>query len=225
VSQAGATARTWRDVTRALRVGHPNWPGDVPLTLSLSAEIEAGSSVNVMTLHTSTHVGTHLDAPYHYQQDGARLAAIPLNDLMGPCVVIDLSIAGAGPRSEPCTAHEVERALERVAGAAPERVFIKTGQPNQWLQFPHGFAPLTPELVELLAGRGTRLIGTDAPSVDAFDSKALPVHAAFARTQVWIVEGLALADVGEGRYETIVLPLPLPDADASPVRALLRPDT
>ena len=67
-----------------------------------------------------------------------------------------------------------------------------------------------------------RLVGVDTPSVDRFDSKDLPTHAACHAHDVAILEGLVLADVEPGTYELIALPLKLVGFDASPVRAVLR---
>ncbi len=214
----------WIDVTRELTAGHPNWPGDTPFALSPTARIADGASVNVMALHTSTHTGTHLDAPYHYVDGAARLATVPLTDLMGPCLV--LSVAGSGDADAPVERAELASALARAAGGeVPPRVLIKTGQSDAWTAFPEAFRPLSPALVAEASRLGVRLLGTDAPSVDALRSTDLPSHAACAAHGVWIVEGLALAEVREGRFELLCLPLRLRDADASPVRALLRPRT
>jgi len=63
----------------------------------------------------------------------------------------------------------------------------------------------------------------DAPSLDPEDSKDLPAHHAVRRAGLAILEGLVLDAAGEGRYEIIALPLKIEGADASPVRAVLRP--
>lgn len=199
------------DITRTLTVGHPNWPGDAPFTLTASARIAEGSSVNLMALSTSTHCGTHLDAPYHYREDGGRLGGVPLTTLVGEALVV------AAPGDAPVTVDALP------AGALPERVLIATGQPDRWERFPEDFAPLSPQLIHHLADRGVLLVGTDAPSVDRFDSAELPTHAACGERGLAIVEGLRLGGVAPGRYRLICLPLPMPDADASPVRALLLP--
>lgn len=200
------------DITRALTPGHPNWPGDTPLTLELTADMHDGSTVNIMALTTSTHCGTHLDAPFHYSESGARLGGIPLELLIGPALVVD---ARHGVSPEALTAY----------GDLPERVLFYTGEPPHWDAFPEDFAPLPPALIHALADRGVKLVGTDAPSVDTLTSKDLPGHKACLVREVMILEGLNLEGIAEGLYDLICLPLNLPDADASPVRAILRAPT
>jgi arylformamidase len=205
------------DITRALHPGHPNWPGDVPLTLSMSARIAAGASVNVGALHTSLHAGTHVDAPWHYDDHGARLGEIDLQRLLGEALVLDVS-GGEGPIGVAA----LNAAYRDVGGAIPERVLLHTGERDEWgTEFPRNFRPLSAEAVAWLAENGVRVVGTDAPSVDALESKDLPVHQACRRADLLIIESLALSRVAAGRFELICLPLSLPTMDASPARALL----
>jgi len=198
------------DITRVLSPGHPNWPGDTPYHLTQTASIAHGSSVNVMRLETSTHCGTHLDAPYHYQSSGARLGGVPLEVLIGEAQVI----AATGFTEVPATVLTPYRHL-------PERILFYTGQPAAWSIFPEDFTPLTPELIHELADRGVKLVGTDGPSVDSLNSKELPVHRAFGERGLFILEGVRLAGIPEGHYHLTCLPLNMPEADASPVRAIL----
>lgn len=199
------------DITRALRSGHPNWPGDTPFELQSTAAIADGSSVNLMALSSSTHCGTHLDAPYHSLDSGGRLDSVPLDLLIGEAM--HLAVDGRdeiGPEQLP-------------SGPLPERLLFSTGQPDVWHEFPTTFTSLTPELIHHLSDRGVRLVGTDAPSVDRFDSTLMPTHAACGERGMVIVEGLRLAGVAAGRHRLVCLPLHLPEADAAPVRALLLP--
>ena len=200
------------DITRALAPGHPNWPGDHPFTLEQTAVMGQGSSVNLMRFSTSTHCGTHLDAPFHYHPRGGRIASVPLDLLIGEACLVDASVPG-----------EVSAAVLEGLSELPPRILFFTGQPGHWDAFPKSFTPLAPELIHHLADRGVRLIGTDGPSVDPFTSKELPAHRACGERDIAIVEGLRLDGVGPGRYRLICLPLNLPEADASPVRALLEP--
>ena len=68
----------------------------------------------------------------------------------------------------------------------------------------------------------TKLIGTDAPSVDPQESKTMDAHHAVLKHDMRILEGLVLDDVPEGRYELIALPLKVGGGDAGLCRAILR---
>jgi arylformamidase len=76
--------------------------------------------------------------------------------------------------------------------------------------------------VKTLLGRGLRLLGVDAPSVDPRESKSLPVHHMLFSGNAYILENLDLRRVPPGPYELIALPLKLMALDAAPVRAVLR---
>ena len=107
-----------------------------------------------------------------------------------------------------------------MAGLTP-RVLVRTCEraPTGWID---DFAAYAPETVEWLARMGVRLIGIDTASVDPAASKTLPSHQQLRRLNLRVLENLVLDDVPEGDYELIALPLKWVDADASPVRAILR---
>lgn len=198
------------DITRVLTAGFPVWPGDTPFDYRLTWKIAEGSSVNVGKITTTTHLGTHIDAPFHYADQGPKLDAISLDVLIGPCRLVDAS----GTKL-------IDEAFVKGLGALPERVLFYTGQPNRWSRFPEEFAAFSAGAARLLAESGVRLVGTDAPSVDPFSSKGLPAHQALGKSGVAIIEGLALESVPPGNYQLVALPLKIEGADASPVRALL----
>lgn len=204
------------DISRALTPGHPNWPGDAPFSLTAGARIAAGSSVNTGVLSTSTHTGTHVDAPWHYDDGGARLHETPLEVYVGEALLLDVSAhpGELGPELLPGSPS---------SGALPPRILLRTGQPAHWGEFPREFATLSPALVHAAARRGVRLIGVDTPSVDPLESKALAAHHACAAAGVHILEGLNLSAAAPGRYTLVCLPLPLFGADGAPARAVLLP--
>ncbi len=208
------------DVTRKLRNGHPNWPGDAPLEIRVNGRIAEGSSVNVGSVSTSLHSGTHVDAPWHYDDDGVRLGGLELERWVGEALVVD--VRGDAPL---VTAEALEAAVAATGhGAPPARLLLRTGQSDDWgTTFPTDFRAIDPGAIAWAAARGVRLLGTDAPSVDPLTSKDLPAHAACAAHDVAILEGLALEQAAPGRFELICLPLSLPEADAAPARAVLRP--
>jgi arylformamidase len=202
----------WIDVSRRLPSGHPVWPGDAPFRLEPTSRLSEGATVNLSRLSGTTHLGSHLDAPLHYDDAGAAIESVPLMALIGPGVVIDVR-NGRGPI----------QAADLPAGALPGRVLLRTGQPNAWDVFPTEIRPLTTGAIARLADAGVALVGTDAPSVDELDSTDLPAHHACGRAGLAIVEGLALEAAPSGPCDVMILPLPLIGVDAAPVRAVLRP--
>jgi arylformamidase len=93
-----------------------------------------------------------------------------------------------------------------------ERALFRTG----------GAGHLLADGAAFLIERRVRLVGIDSLSVDPEGHPELPVHRAFARAGVAILECLRLDHARAGDYELAALPLPIAGADASPVRAVLR---
>ncbi|MGI8911340.1 MAG: arylformamidase [Rubrobacteraceae bacterium] len=200
------------DISQPLREGIPVWPGDTEFAFDLAWKKEQTGSVNVGRLTMSTHTGTHVDAPFHFRDDGARVAALDLEAFLGPARVIEIH------GEESIGAEELERyVLEGV-----ERLLVKTGSWPDRETFPASITHLRPDAAPFLAEKGVRLVGVDAPSVDPLDSKDLPAHEALRANGIHILEGLVLDRIEPGDYELIALPLALEEADASPVRAVLR---
>lgn len=206
------SGRIW-DISQRIRPALPVWPGDTDVAFERTWTLGPGCPVNVSKLTLSTHAGTHADAPFHYDDEGAGAEALDLSRYLGPCRVVDAR--GLGPLLRP------EAVAEALAGAPPRMLF------RTYEAFPAGrwrsdFTAVSPELVEALAARGVALIGVDAPSLDPETSKDMPAHQAVRRLGLSILEGLVLDEVPAGDYELIALPLPLEGLDAAPVRAVLR---
>jgi len=200
------------DITPALTSTLQVWPGDTPLSRDVLFDMRKGAGITLSTLQATVHLGSHADAPSHYGVDGRSIDACRLETYIGPCQVIAVDVA-RGSR--------VKVSDLKVAVTA-ERVLIRTGTFPDPTVFNEDFAGLSPELVTSLHEQGVLLIGIDTPSVDLFDSKDLISHKTFLKHDMAILEGLDLANVPEGEYELIALPLKLVGFDASPVRAILR---
>jgi arylformamidase len=189
------------------------WPGDTPPARKVLLDRKRGDTITLSTLEATVHLGAHADAPNHYGVTGQAIHERSLDYYLGPCQVVQvLAVRGA--------------ALSPAALTTPitqSRVLLATGTFPDPEHFNTDFAALSPELVDMLHERGVKLVGTDTPSVDPFDSKDLPAHQAFLRHDMAILEGLLLQGVPSGVYELIALPLKLEGFDASPVRAVLRP--
>lgn len=200
------------DISRRLDKGVPTWPGDTTFAYEVSWSKEQSGSVNVGKLTMSIHTGTHIDAPFHFDNDGKRTIDLPLEVYIGRARVIDVSgLSSIGAED-----------LMRYDLDGVTRLLLRTGS---WIdpdQFPADICYLRPDIAPFLAEKGVRLIGVDVPSVDPLDSKELSAHHGLHTHDIYILEGIQLDHVEPGDYELIALPLPLADADGSPVRAVLR---
>jgi len=200
------------DISRPLAQGVPTWPGDTAFSYEVSWSKEQSGSVNVGKLTMSIHTGTHADAPFHFDNGGGRTLDLPLDVYIGPARVIDLSGRSSIGAEDVCGLD-----LNGIS-----RLLIRTGSWTDPGQFPQDICYLRPNLAPYLAERGIKLIGVDVPSVDPLDSKELAAHHCLHQQGIFILEGLLLDHVEPGDYELIALPLPLAEADGSPVRAILR---
>ena len=201
------------DVSVAVRVGTPEWPGDAPFGCGWTTRIAEGATVNLSSISGSPHVGTHADAPLHVHDGWPASDALPLAAFVGDALVLDVSACTAGPL--PLAADD-----PRLAGV--ERLLLRTGRTIAAGAFPTAWPVLAVETAAGLAARGLKLVGVDAPSVDERESRTLDVHRALFGGGTFVLENLDLRAVPEGRYELIAPPQRLVGLDAAPVRAVLR---
>lgn len=203
----------WIDISQPLQNGHAEWPGDTPYSFEVVYKKEDTGSVNIGKLTTSTHMGTHIDAPFHFDNDGEKVHELPIDLYIGRARVIDLTGITSVGRKE----------LAQFDFGGAERILLKTGKREDLTVFPDGFVYLREDVAPLLKERGVRLIGIDTPSVDPEKSKTVDAHHALHAHQIMILENIVLDDVSAGDYELIALPLSIVGADGSPVRAVIRP--
>src|SRR3989304_3616474 len=79
------------DISVPVHEGMPIWPSDSALSLKLASSFAKGDHSNVTRIEMSPHTGTHMDAPFHFEPDGYGVDRIPLEVLIGPCRVFDLT--------------------------------------------------------------------------------------------------------------------------------------
>lgn len=200
------------DISSPIQAGIAVWPGDTPYRRDEILKMSAGASVNLSTVHISLHTGTHADAPSHFADGAAAIDAVDLSRYLGPALLVTVAVDGA--------IRPVD--LEDCLARRPERLLVRCNPSIDPNSFPASFVSFSPEAARRAGSMGVRLVGTDAPSVDPFESKDLPAHHAFQSYGTAILENLFLRDVPDGEYELIALPLRIIGGDASPVRALLR---
>lgn len=200
------------DITPPISTSLAVWPGDTPPSREVLCDMRRGDNITLSTLRATVHLGAHADAPSHYGVEAPAIDERSLDYYLGPCQVVRVTVE-AGSRIQPGSLSAEIRA---------PRVLLATGTYPDSDFFREDFAALSVELVDHLHQQGVRTVGIDTPSVDLFTSRDLPAHKRILGYDMAILEGLILADVPEGIYELIALPLRLVGFDASPVRAILR---
>lgn len=203
------------DITRTITPNLATFPGDTPFSAEQKAALKNGDAVNLFTLTMTAHLGTHMDATFHYDDNGVHPAQMPLDRFIGTALVVSVERERGGITPDD---------LSHVDLTGVERLLIHT-----WAsEYPHDqWTPDFPypsvELIDWIAGLGVKLIGVDGFSVDPPDSKTLDSHHRLNHHGIYIIEMLCLTDVPDGTYELIALPLKLDGVCGSPVRAILRP--
>lgn len=203
------------DISRTLNSSMAVWPGDTPFQSKSTMSRRRGDAVNVSALTLSTHIGSHMDAPYHFDDDGDTLEQLELSTFWGAAQLVTVNRASGPLTPADFAGHELGRARRLLVHTAASH-----GDPEV---FSPEYAYPSPELAEYLGAQGVILYGTDAPSMDAVDDPRLPGHNALLRNGVAILEGLWLQAAPDGMYELVALPLKIDGGDGSPVRAALRP--
>lgn len=198
------------DISMELNAETPEWPGDRPFEYSLSVTKEQSGSVNVGEIKTSTHMGTHIDAPFHYDDNGLTIEEMPLEVYLSSAQVIDvqgIKRITSGDLPEP--------------GEGVTAVLLKSCTWKDRTKFPESWPVFDESIAVWLKEKGIRLLGVDVPSVDQETSKELPMHQAMNANGRFILEGIVLDNIEAGVYQLAALPLKIKGAEGSPVRAVL----
>lgn len=190
------------------------WPGDAPVSIEPVKRISEGASSNVSLLNIGTHSGTHVDAPYHFVEDGLGIDSIPPVVLVGSARLIQL------PNIE-----RIDRALlETLDLSGVSRLLFGTRNSallQQPVHTPH-YVSLSEDGARYLVELGIKLVGIDYLSIEEYKKEGYPTHHALLEAGVVIVEGLDLSEVPSGDYELLCMPLKLKNTDGAPARVFLR---
>lgn len=166
------------------------------------------------------HIGTHVDAPYHFWKDGASIDELPLDRFCGPAVLADVSDRDP---AVPVSVDQIVAALE-VAGEPVHQDDILVVR--CWGRQPDdpGFleaTALAPEVGTWAVEQGVKAVGIDLPSVDSPGDRSFPVHMAFLPAGIPIFENLCHLDkIEQVRFSFWGLPLRVKGGSGSAVRAI-----
>ncbi len=174
------------------------YPGDEVPSKREDMRISRGDLYNLTSFSMCAHNGTHIDAPFHFLEEGDTIDQIPLEKLVGDCYV--------SQQKEDIDEEKARQILDDARGI--NRILIK------------GTGVVTLAAAQVFAEAGIDLIGVESQSVGPEDAP-MAVHKVLLGARVVLLEGIRLGEVAEGVYFLNAAPISLAGSDGAPCRAIL----
>ena len=211
--------RRVHDLTALLETHMPVWPTS-PLPTFEPVGFVPRDGYSIERVSCLTHTGTHMDAPYHFLEDGLTVDRIPPSQLVGSAAVLDVRNDVEGTIIS-------ARALERhwPKKGAPEIVLLRT----DWSQrraptraYLYEFPGLDPAAAEWLVKKKVKGVGTDTLGIDPFTNAKFEAHKVLLGQGIWILEALDHLDqLTEGvEYTLVAGPLKISGGSGAMARVL-----
>jgi len=200
------------DLSVAIYPGMLKWIDDQDVKLRQETSIRNGDAYNFSRLICSTHIGTHIDAPYHFTADGKTVDRLNLYDLIGEALVVKID-------ADTITADE----LRDIDFKTYKRILFKTRNSEllKSEEFNKEYVSLDYSAAELLVKNNVRVVGIDYLSIEMYETEEHPVHKLLTENEVIIIETLDLSKIEPGAYFMVALPLKLKGCDGAPARVVL----
>ena len=198
---------------------------------------EAGYYIEINSFELAEHTGTHMDAPIHFSEGKWSVHEIPLENLMGPGVVVDVSDQVADNPDYQISADDLV-SWEEEHGRLPERavVLFRTGFGAYWpdparymgtdllgmeaipeLHFPG----IGVDAARWLREREVESVGIDTASLDYGQSETYETHQELFAGNIIGFENLANLDKLPPRdFTVIALPMKIKGGSGGPVRII-----
>jgi arylformamidase len=206
------------DISIPLNEKTPVWPGDANIKLITTASRTQGTDFHVSKFSIGAHNGTHIDAPYHFWEDGNKLQDINISHFVTKTLVIEYSGSD----------HISEEFLKKIDLKGIKSILLKTSN-SKWINksdepFHKDFIAIDSTAANWCVKNEIKLIGIDYFSIEQYDTDNHEVHKILLRNNVIILEAINLSDVPQGDYQLFCPPLKIAAPDGAPVRAILVKD-
>jgi len=204
------------DLTHPITEGMPVYPGTEPPVLRQANTVERNGFAETL-VRMYSHTGTHIDAPSHMVAGAPTLDSFGAGQFVGQACAIDVSAPGHTEIRQPV----LEAHAASIAGC--EFILLHTGWSRYWgdPRYFAGFPVLSCDATRWLIARGLKGVGFDAMSADPVGASEFSNHLAFFRAGLILIENLTGLEALVGKtFLFSCLPLALPNADGSPVRAV-----
>lgn len=206
------------DLSHPLEHGQLNFPFDPKISV-LTHHTIASIGYNMTQISMATHQGTHLDAPFHFYDDGQTVDEMELEQFYGPATLVDLAPGGHLAAGEPIT---VERLEPHAAAFQPgARIVYRTGWDRMFgtPEFFSDFPTLTQDAARWIAGKRIAMLGMDTPTPST-DWKEVHLILLADDVRILIVEALTNLAALPEHFVFIGFPLRITGRDGSPIRAV-----
>lgn len=228
---------TWVDLTYDFDSTTIYWPTAKPFRLEVvsAQRTPAGYYYAANNFAAAEHGGTHLDSPVHFAEGKHTTEQIPLEQLVGPAVVINVTAQADANRDYRITADDLV-AWERSHGRIPEAaiVLFRTGWGSRWperarylgtvkpgvaavpeLHFPG----IHPDAARWLVDRKVHAVGIDTPSIDYGQSTTFDTHQTLLAANIPAFENVAhLSALPATGSFVIALPMKIRGGTGGPLR-------
>ena len=206
------------DLSHPLEHGQLNFAWDPKISV-IPHNTVASIGYNITQISLSTHQGTHLDAPFHFYDDGKTVDQMRLEQFYGPATLVDLAPGSHLAPKTPLTVEMFEAHAATFERGA--KIIYRTGWSRAFgtPEFFSDFPTLTLDAARWMAGRRIGLLGMDTPTPST-DWKECH-HILLERgVEIVIVEGLTNLEQLPQRLTFIGFPLNLTGRDGAPIRAV-----
>jgi kynurenine formamidase len=178
-------------------------------------------SYQTTSMLLSEHAGTHIDAPYHFDPDGAAIEAMPLDALFARARMLDLTakrpLEGIGPEDLDAALRRLGEPIEPGDAAV---VWTDHSRNYERSDYTHHRPFITAEGAAWLAARRPGLVATDLVGLDEPIDHVTPVHNCLLRAGIPQLQVLTnLARLAGHEAYVAAFPLKLVGGTGSPLRA------
>ena len=181
------------------------YPGDPSPERKVMLSISEGKICNLTAFNMCAHNGTHVDAPFHFINEGRTIDQVDIDRFVGYCYVAS--------HDGDITAEDANKIMDRAKDAAGDtdcydRILVK------------GEATMTEEAAKVFADNKIKLFGNESQTVGPLDAP-MGVHLIMLGAEIVLLEGIRLSEVPDGVYLLNAAPLNLGGSDGAPCRAIL----
>ena len=217
-------------MTRVIDMSHVISPGDAGRKFNLEIVDPNVVNPNVVRLENQwyimsniemvSHIGTHIEMPYHVRKDGDDTATFPVENLCGDAVVLDLT--ALAPQTA-ITVGQIEAAAEKAGGInSGDIVLCNLGYGGRYGTDEYATAPyFSTEAISWLVATGMKMMGVDASGVEIPGSEEHVNHHALLDNDIPLIENVTgFEKLTRSRVQLYAFPIAVEGLDSFPVRVV-----